>query len=528
MKLFKDPESIFSIMIPTSWTYNEKKELGRENLHQFEVVPGTVFQISANPVNERIANIIEANNIIPHDFSLPEISFIEDFQNTSSMQVYTWMALIVDKFFLAVYYYDKKIKEQRNHGLDLYEVRMGLRNLVFHGSEITNKSCPHFISNDENYQDINNWRDHPTKYRSNIANVKKFKVIGISPLNLDVVKLYALLTLKVSQQPNGFFDLLKVKKPLDNTIWWDFVLECKKGFIHIWRTPFIIEVQYYFDGEFDVELFFKDNIERNIKEIEAKIKTFEKHTIYINHYQSYSRCVETLWKEIEEIDLTVPEAPATHVSEQADMSKYSSALEAFSANSVRYHTLAKSMVLHAAFKVESYLNLVIRIGSTPELKLYPDVLSRFLKLEFAQRVKNLRFYSLILTEDIDMGSNIYRETKELMTLRNKYVHYEEDAIHNRIGEIYYDRDYPLHPLEKNRPAIDSIIKTFHQPDFAAVKKAYETSGKFITMIEDLFIPELKQSLQFLIEQNPIGYNETKGIYSAINMPMSLDFFTASK
>lgn len=525
--IFKDPEGKFSLMVPASWKYHEKTGDDNKSLHQFEAAKDRVFQISVNTINDHISKIISANKLIPHDLNLPCISFTEDFQINSSTEAYSWMAVINDQFVFALYYFDANTKDRKNIGLELYDVRFGLRHIIFHQQAGGKMKCSGFlpIEQDQDYSEIENWRDKPAKYFCNIGSEKKFKTISISPLKIEVTKLYALLTLKVSQQPNGFFDLLKIGKPLDNTIWWDFVLECSKGYIHVWRTPFIIEVQYYFDGEFDVELFFINNMEKYKKEIEEKIKTFDRHTIYINHYQSYTGCVETLWKEIQKIDLTMPKAPLGHLSVDGELEQYSNVVKSFSTNSILYHALAKSLVLNAAFKIESFLNLIIRVGSTRELRLYPEVLSRFLKLEFAQRVKNLRFYSHILTADIDMGSDIYRETKQLMTLRNKYVHYDEDAIHNKLGEIFYDRDYPLHQVEQNRPAIDAIIKTYHQPDMSTVQNAYQISSKFVMMVESLLIPEIKSNLQFLIEQNPIGYNETKGIYSAVYTPIALDFFT---
>lgn len=259
---FKDPEGKFSLMVPTSWKYHEEKELDKKNLHQFEAAKNAVFQISVNPINDRISEIISVNKIIPHDPNLPCISFIEDFQINSTMEVYSWMAVVNDQFVFAMFYFDLKRRDRENLGLELCDVRFGLRNIIFHQQAGGEVKCPGFIPMDQNedYFGIEHWRDKPAKYFSNIVKGEKLKAISISPLKIDVVKLYALLTLKISHQPNGFFDLLRIAKPLDNTIWWDFILECDKGYIQVWRTPFVIEVKYYFDGEFDVESFFNTNI----------------------------------------------------------------------------------------------------------------------------------------------------------------------------------------------------------------------------------------------------------------------------
>lgn len=527
MPIFKEPEGKFSLPVPKGWKYVKHDDKSRKNLHQFQITPSEVFQISLNPVNDRIAEMIKQKAIIPHDPSMPNISYIEDYLVQPPREMYQWMALIDDQFIFAVYFFEPNLKDMKKLGIDLFEIRMGLRNIIIPSKPADKKPCPGFFPEVErtDYMNIDYWGDRPKKYFENLGKDKKHVTSHLPSLNVDAVELYALLTIKVSQQPNGFLDLMKIGQPLDNPIWWDFILECPKGYIQVLRTPFLIEAHYFFDSEFDVQSFFENNIKQNKRLIDEKIKTFERHTLYINHYQSYSGCVETLWKEIKEMDLTIPKGPTSHLTSDDDRNAYTKNVEKFLDKSIRYHALAKSLVLNAAFKIESFLNLVIRIGSLPELRLYPDVLSKFLKQEFAVRIKNLRFYVQILIDDIDMTTSLYRETKELMNLRNKYVHYEEDTIHNRLGEIRYDRDYPLHQVTENRPAIDAAINTYHHPDLITVKKAYETSNKFVEMIEGLFIPKIKGNLKFLIQQNPIGYNENKGIYSAVYSPIALDFFT---
>ncbi len=530
MKEFKAPQGKYTILINSNWTYNTKKDARKPNLNQFEVSQDCVFQISCNPVNDHIAQVIAGNKLIPQDKNLPNLSFIEDFRIGPEMEVYNWMAVVEDQFFFAMFFFNKETKDRKKLGLELHDIRFALRRLIVHPEKPDGIKCPRFIPIDQDelkdYSDIINWRDLPAKYYSNIIpNKQKLKTTRISSVNIDPLKLYALLSAKISHQPNGFYDLLRIGQPLDNPIWWDFILECDKGFIQIWRTPYLLEATYYYDGIFDLEAFLKSNIDRYEKDVEAKISSFDRHTIYINHYQSYSECVDILWRKIKEIDLTVPESPKSHLTTDAERENYTKAVEAFMQNSVSYHALAKSLVLNAAFKVESFLNLVIRVGSTTELRSYPDVLSKFLKQDFSSRVKNIGFYTQILTAEIDISGDTYRKTKELMTLRNKYVHYDEDNVHNKLDEIYYDRDYPLFQIEKSRPAIDALIKTYHQPNMDMVREAYDTSQKFVGMIQSLFINEAKENLIFLMQQNPIGYNETKGVYSSVYNPNAVDFFT---
>ncbi|SUJ25734.1 Uncharacterised protein [Sphingobacterium multivorum] len=526
-RIFKDPKGKYAFFIPAKWKLSKKDAKDDQNTNQFQVNDTVMFRISCHKINDHIATIIKENKILPHDFRLPNISFVEKFIAKPEAIIYNWMAVVDDNFFMAVYFFSPGTMNEEDVGSDLMDVRTLLRNIIISGKEENLKKSHRETgkNNNSDFSDIQFWNYPTNRFLNDLGRKENPDINLVSSLKIDPVKLYALLTLKISQKPNGFFDLLRINKPLDNPIWWDFVLECPQGYIQIWRTPFLIEAKYQFDGDIDLELFFNSNIERYKDEIKSAIKNFDKHTIYINHYQSYRQCVETLWHEISEIDLTVPQTSKSHVSSEAELINYSKDLDRFLKNSVRYHALAKSLVLNAAFKIESFLNLIIRLGSIPEMRLYSDVLSKFLKQDFQSRIKSIRFYTRILKDDINVSSDIYRNTKELMTLRNKYVHYEEDPIHNRLGEIYYDRDYPLLSLAENRPAIESIKHTFHHPDLVTVHKAFETSNSFVTMIENLIHKEIKDDLLYLIQQNPIGYNESKNMYSAVYMPFAIDFFT---
>ncbi|WP_282160853.1 hypothetical protein [Ulvibacterium marinum] len=525
---FSDPKGKYIIGISDSWTYNNDESNSKRGLHQFEVSQDCVFQISCRPIDEHILKIIDKNRIIAHDFNLPNVSYLEKYEAQKNMHSYIWMCQIEDYFILAIYFYNPSTKPQKETGLDLMDVRMCLQQLQFIKKEpdVNSKNIQDDVK-EKDYLDIESWREYPTKFFDFMLKKDKDEAQRISSLNIDAVKLYSLLKSKVSQKPNGFYDWVRVGLPLDSMIWWDFIMACDKGFIQVYRTAHVIEAIYEVEEPFDLLAFFKENIKKYSKEVSETIQTFDKHTLYINHYKSYEECVNTLWKEIEGIDLTIPKGPERHVSEKKqDLKKYKDDIIKFSQNSIKYHALAKSLVLNAAFKMESFLNLIIRIGSTPEVKMHPDILSKFLRNDFTYRIKNLRFYTWILKDDFDIGSSVYREAKELMNLRNKYVHSDEDSMHNRLGEVFYDGDYPLHRIEESRPAIQSIIKMYHTPELEKVRKAKEASEKFVKYILRLINQEVRSDLIFLINQNPIGYNETSGMYSSVFNPSSVDFFAS--
>lgn len=118
----------------------------------------------------------------------------------------------------------------------------------------------------------------------------------------------------------------------------------------------------------------------------------------------------------------------------------------------------------------------------------------------------MKFYSQILTKDVDREHSAIKDAKLLMTLRNKYVHFDESSEHNRIGNVYFDHDFPLHEISKYRPAIEAFKQLFHIVDMKTIKKAYDTANNFVAYIGSLFPADSKDYLNHLLSQNPIGYN----------------------
>lgn len=525
--VFDDPNGKFKINVPKDWRYHQKDGVN-EDIYpcQFEINSHSSFQISCRKINDHITKLIDANELKFHDFDLPNLTFHESFNPNNKLHTYFWMRPIEDHFILSMYIFDPN-EVGKELGLILMDVRMLLQHLAYKKNDgewwISNKSaCEHF----NDFYRIEAWQESPQRFfKFMSAKDKSKKMTRVAPLQIDVVKLYALLKLKISNQPNGFYTLVSVGRPLDNMIWWDFILESKKGFIQVWRTPHIVEAIYEFDdGAFDLHKFFNENINHHIKPILDEIKGFEKHTVYINHYKSYKECVRSLWKQIQKIDLTEPKGPATHVAKKEELNTYHKEVKRFIKNSVKFHTLGKSMVLNAAFQIESFLNLLIRVGSIQELRIYQEVLDKYLRSEFMYRLRNLSFHINILSHDVDTKHQAVKDANELMILRNKYVHFEEDTAHNKIGEVAFDSDIPLHSVSQDRPAVETFKQIFHRPDFDTVKKAYETANNFVLYIESLIHPQVKKSVLHVLEQNPISYNESRQTYSSVFTPLSLDFF----
>jgi hypothetical protein len=353
----------------------------------------------------------------------------------------------------------------------------------------------------KDYNDIKNWNDKPVKFFKFFADKKSDvnKSHNITKLDFDIIKVYALLKSTISQRPNGFYTSLQEGLPLDNMIWWDFLLESDIGFIQIWRTSARLEAMYSIDDkDFNINKFIERNLIFYKEQLGKLIKNFEKHTVFINHYKSYKDCVEFSWKEISTLDIQPPKNLGSHVVNKLDLKYFKRKMDTFSKNSIKFHTLGKSLVLNAAFQIDSFLNLIIRLGASQDLKDHSDILNKHLNSSFKERLKNLKFYSIILNSEIDLEHISIKDALDLMTLRNKYVHFDSNSTHNKLGEVLFDNDFPLHPASEDAPAIKTILDTFHNPNFGTVEHAYNTVNKFSEYISSLFLPDYV-STPFLLQ-----------------------------
>ena len=265
--------------------------------------------------------------------------------------------------------------------------------------------------------DIKNWNLVPKMYFDHFQKKAKFKVKFVHDLNYKCVRVYALFKEIGINVPNGIFTMFKNGLPLDNPIWWDFVVEHKDGFVHVVRTCKQLEANYYHkNDEFNIHTFFHENLKKYNDEIEIQISKFEKHIVYINHYKSYLNSIEQLSDEIAKIDLSEPKIIKGHISTKEDIELYMKDLEVYTNNLILFHPKAKSLLLNSAFMVESLINLIIRIGAKRELLIYPDVLKKFLNYSFNDKLQNIKFYTRFFNKDIDTSLPIVKSILELIII----------------------------------------------------------------------------------------------------------------
>lgn len=377
---------------------------------------------------------------------------------------------------------------------------------------------------DNDINDIEKWSNKPEIFMEKFLGdpEKRDKVYrhDLRELKIDHIKTYCLLKAKVTKEPQGVYTMFIQGFPIDNLFWWDFILESEKGFIQVYRTQSKIEVMTNIK-DFDAKKFFEYNLKKYKSEVNDVKKELEEHTIYINHFDSYYRCVNELWKEINQLEIDPIKIDEKLDSEEND---FKAILEKFIKDNIKYHSFAKSLLLNSAFLIESYINMIIRLSAKEDLKQYPDILKKHLQSNFSEKLKNLKYYSKIFKDDVDVRDQKVVNALKVMTHRNKYVHSDLSSKLNEIGTVYFDHLFPVFPQYDHSPIVQNLVRTYQTPSFEIIKFSYKSSQEFIQFIREHFIENSdSEYVERILSDNPIGFNHTSKNYSSIFSRQLMDF-----
>ena len=330
---------------------------------------------------------------------------------------------------------------------------------------------------------------------------------------MDPREVFALMKCFVSRTPNGPMTFMIDGMPLDNFVWWDFVMRSGETLLWLQRTSQRLEVNTLgAPTGWDPVAFLADNIDAYRERIAVEIDTFEVHRVYANHYASYKQCMHWLKHEIDELDLEIPESPVFGTQEEID--KAASDQQRFVTESVKLHALGKALVLNSAFSMESLVNSLLRIGLAPPLRGSAELLSVVLRSQFKTRLKLLDRLTIIFRASIPLGDAVVRDALSLMTLRNKLAHSEESA-HVRLDDVYFDGPFPLYQPSGRSPVIDAAVRSLHTPSFDAVVSAKDTAEQFCELVLDAVHPRFSNDVRFMVEQPQLGFNVETGVYSTV-------------
>ena len=139
MKIFIEPEGKFAIKVPIEWEYrNTILEATHPTPHSFELYKNPVgcFQISCVPKTKgEVPKLISANNLKPQKIGEVNLDFTERVFISDSFDMYLWMALVEEDFFLVKYIYESKKRKLKSLPQELQKARDVLPSILLISSQ---------------------------------------------------------------------------------------------------------------------------------------------------------------------------------------------------------------------------------------------------------------------------------------------------------------------------------------------------------------------------------------------------------
>lgn len=135
MKVFVDPEGKFAIKIPVEWEYkNILLKSDKSTPHSFELYdnPKGCFQISYhNKDKGNVPKLISNNKLRPQKAGIENLIFAEKVILGGVYDLYLWMALVEDTFFLIKYIIDGGKRVWKSTQKELEKVKKSLPTLLY-------------------------------------------------------------------------------------------------------------------------------------------------------------------------------------------------------------------------------------------------------------------------------------------------------------------------------------------------------------------------------------------------------------
>jgi hypothetical protein len=381
---------------------------------------------------------------------------------------------------------------------------------------------------DPNY-DIANWTCGRSRFYEDVLKKEKRQTAGSIRPGSGIVRLprvqphfaYALFADFISARPNGMFTFLGLMEgtlPVDNMVWWDFLLAKDGYLLNVLSGVNGMEcLAYSKPDKFDVTRFILENTQRYSDRVRSRLSSYEVHEVYTNHYRSYRTSIEWLKKEIETLDVTVPPFQGGLTMSKVDFETSRAALDKFGDNSLRFHVLAKSLLVNAAFTCEALVNTLIRIGSLYHIRRdakREDVLRPILRASMSVRISTLHAYTDVFSIPVDIAHPVIRRVLDLMHVRNKYVH-AEVSDENRWPDIYFDDLIPLYGGGPHGQIVETMRRANLDLKKEDVMQAVTTADDLEKHLLGLMHKKARPGIEMILSLPQLTFNKKKGVYSVV-------------
>ncbi len=335
------------------------------------------------------------------------------------------------------------------------------------------------------------------------------------PSHFPELKLFALLKWKFGG-PNGPLTFLGPPGgDPDGPFKWDFLfMPIEPLRLQIIRKTEGIEL-WWWGAEVerdDLVAYLEHNIEIHDAEISRAIDSLEEYSLILNPYARHKAVADIALAELQRIEIVPPTIPgAVHVDPEqliAQVKTFQSYLQLIDRQAV----FSMLLVSSSAFMVESFLNLLIAILVRTEIRNSKSVLTETLFRKWRAKLERLHIDCHGFANPVDLGDSRVRDAKQLFDIRNHIAHSYPDRSDMKIGTMWFQEQFPVLseavPSHQFTFALSNQLPTADEAHFA-----HKAAGGLIDYLRSLLTDETASMIELVSTSNPLGYNETKEIYS---------------
>ena len=138
-------------------------------------------------------------------------------------------------------------------------------------------------------------------------------------------------------------------------------------------------------------------------------------------------------------------------------------------------------------------------------------MSEALQRKWRTKIERLPVDCRFIKKTPDLGDVRIREAKSLFDLRNRIAHSYPDRIDMKLGTMWFHQSFPV--LPEAVPSYQFAMAMNNQlPSKKQALDGRVAAEGLVDYLRELLADDMRDKFEIAANSNPIGYNETKGIY----------------
>lgn len=336
----------------------------------------------------------------------------------------------------------------------------------------------------------------------------------VVPKEYSEINIFSLLMWKFNS-PNGLLARTLGLGDPDAPFKWHFIFNLPElGTIEVIRSWLYLEVATKTAGIDNKTLIgiLDYNLEKYKNEIVQVKDSLESYFLLINPFSRHRNMAGIANDELRKISI-----PKTHYPNKLACSKkeqkkhynsYGKWVKAIDMEA--FYSII--LVSESAFTAESFINLIYAILIKEEIREDSRVFNSTLRNSWEMKVRRFSIDCRFFTKKADMGNVLFRDLKKLFELRNKIAHSFPSPNDLKVDEMWFYNNFPVLnfplPFDQYQAGLNNRL-----PSRSQAIKCYNIMSEFIEYTLSLIDQKQVDEIMFIINSNPIGYNNNKNGYS---------------